>query len=400
MKITNVEAFVLGSNPCEENPYGWRPIGCRIHTDEGIFGDGEAAICYGYGAPAAYGMIRDLAKKLIGLDPLNIDAIWDMMYNTTFWGQNGGPIIFAGISAIDIALWDIKGKFYNAPLYMLLGGKHRDKLRAYASQLQLGWPEQGTKFYQLCPKPEDYARNVKLAVAEGYDAVKIDFFQTELDGKQMDYRKQKGLLPLKLLEVIDQRMAAAREAAGPYVDIIVENHSLPDANGAVQIAKIAEKYNIFYFEEPNTPSPKTLRYIERNVNVPISNGERLYTRWQYAPYFEDGTVQIIQPDIGNSGGITETRKICDMAHIYDVSVQAHVCASPLSTDVATHLETAIPNFCIHEHHVCHRMAFNQGFTKYNRQPVNGFIEAPDLPGIGNEFLQEAIDRALEYDNIK
>ena len=137
MKITQIDIM---TPHIQENPM-WRPILCRIHTDEGIYGDGEAALAYGIASPAAAGMIRDLATLIIGMDPLDSEVIWDKLYKSTFWGQNGGPVVFAGISALDIALWDIKGKAFNVPVYKLLGGKRRDNLRTYASQLQFGWSD-------------------------------------------------------------------------------------------------------------------------------------------------------------------------------------------------------------------------------------------------------------------
>ena len=136
MKITKVEILHLKTKL--KNGH-WRPIVCRIHTDAGIYGDGEAALAYGEAQSAAFGIVQNFAKLIIGMDPLDHEIIWDKLYRTTFWGQNGGPVIFAGISAIDIALWDIKGKYYKAPIYQLLGGKRRNSLRAYASQLQFGW---------------------------------------------------------------------------------------------------------------------------------------------------------------------------------------------------------------------------------------------------------------------
>lgn len=382
MKITSVDVVQIKT----VSP-GWRPVVCRVYTDEGIYGDGEAALTYCTGAPGAFGMVKDLASLIIGMDPLDNEVIWDKLYKTTFWGQNGGPVVFAGISALDIALWDIKGKFFNVPLYKLLGGKKRDKLRAYASQLQLGWHENEDN-YTLAFRTDDYVKESKRAVAEGYDAIKIDFFNTDRDGTMLSSEQQTRLLKPYYVQLIEERVSAVREAVGPNVDIIMENHSLPDALSAVQLGQAVEKYNIFYFEEPNTPTPKLTKYIHDMVNIPIASGERIYSRWQYAQYFENLSLQVIQPDIGNCGGLTEAKKICDMAYTYDVSVQAHVCASPLSTDVALHLESVIPNFVIHEHHICHRLNFNHNITLYNNQPVNGYIAPPDRPGIGNEFTEE------------
>ncbi|MGN8817975.1 mandelate racemase/muconate lactonizing enzyme family protein [Oribacterium sp. HCP28S3_H8] len=396
MKISKIEVFRLPTANSKQNS----PIGCRIYTDTGLYGDGEAGMAYGIGGDAAASMIVDLAQLVIGMNPLQTELIWETMYKRTFWGQNGGPVIFSGIAAIDVALWDIKGKYFGVPVYELLGGKVRDRLRAYASQLQFGWGMVGESENLWAVKPEDYAHNVKLAVAEGYDAVKIDFFDRDEDGKPLSFLDTTGFLTPKQYKMVEARMAAAREAAGDDVDIIMENHSYPDALGAAQLGKLAEKYHILAFEEPNTPTPQTVEYIAKHTSVPIANGERLFSRWQYAEYFKRNLLQLAQPDVGNCGGITETKKIADMAHAFDVGVQVHAAGSPLTTDVAIQLECTLPNFIIHEHHVCNRSDTSVGLTKYNRQPVNGYFEIPDLPGIGNEFLRSAIEKATFYKVIE
>lgn len=401
MKITKVDVF-LEKAPVEHP--GWRPILCRIYTDEGIYGDGEAALAYGIAAPAAFGMIRDLATLIIGMDPLDNEVIWDKLYKCTFWGQNGGPVVFAGISALGIALWDIKGKYFNVPIYKLLGGKRREKLRTYASQLTYGW---GPGTNHKCCKPEEYAENCRIAVAQGYDCVKLDFFNYDVDGtvwngpgnaergESMAGEVQARLLSPYYVKVVEDRVRACREAIGPAVDIIVENHSFPDANSAIQLGRALEKYNIFYFEEPNTSSPKTAKFISDKLNIPLSHGERIYSRWQYAPYFENQSVQVIQPDLGNCGGITEGKKICDMAYTYDVNVQAHVCASPLSTSAALQLEAVIPNFVIHEHHQINLEEFNKRLCTVDWQPVNGSFMVPEGPGLACEISEYALTEGVD-----
>jgi L-alanine-DL-glutamate epimerase-like enolase superfamily enzyme len=381
MKITQIDVMQVNT----ARP-GWRPVITRIHTDEGIYGDGEAALAYGVASTAAFGAVKDYAELIIGDDPLEHEIIWHKLYKNTFWGQNGGPVLFAGIAALDIALWDIKGKYFNQPVYKLLGGKFRDKLRSYASQLQFGWgPE-----HQTLGKTSDYAAVSKKAVAEGYDAVKIDFFTFDRDERRFEKEEMTRLLSPYYLDLIEERVAAVREAVGPKVDIIVENHSNPDANGAVQIGLRVKKYNIFYFEEPNTPTPKLAKVIGDRIGIPIAHGERVYSRWQYAPYFENSSVQVIQPDLGNTGGITEGKKIADLAYVYDVNVQAHVCASPLSTAAALHFEAAIPNFVIHEHHRNNLTAYNKELCIHDYQPKDGYFEVPELPGLGNEFSEKAL----------
>ena len=384
MKITQIDIM---TPHIQENPM-WRPILCRIHTDEGIYGDGEAALAYGIASPAAAGMIRDLATLIIGMDPLDSEVIWDKLYKSTVWGQNGGPVVFAGISALDIALWDIKGKAFNVPVYKLLGGKRRDNLRTYASQLQFGWSDHAETLTTL----DEYREVSKKAVAEGYDAIKIDFFTyAPEDGRRYTDEDCTRLLSPKLVEVVESRVAAVREAIGPNVDIIMENHSRPDAQSAVQLGRAVQKYNIFYFEEPNTPNPKTAKFISSKLSMPIAHGERVYSRWQYAPFFEDQSIQVIQPDLGNCGGLTEGKKICDMAYVYDISVQAHVCASPLSTAVALHLESVIPNFVIHEHHTNNLKPWNKELCTVDWQPVDGKFKVPEGPGLGCEFTDKVLN---------
>ena len=387
MKIVKVDVMQLGTDVRPD----WRPIVCRIYTDEGIYGDGEAAMAYDVGALGAFGMLQELAKMVIGMDPLDNEVIWDKLYRSTFWGQNGGPVTFSAISAIDIALWDIKGKYFKVPVYKLLGGKKRDNLRCYASQLQFGWGEVRIP----ARTPEDYAKNAKKAVAEGYDAVKFDFFlYDEKDGFFND-NDRLGLLSKKYLNIVEKRIAAVREAVGPDVDIIMENHSYTDAQSALQLGKMAEKYDIFCFEEPTTPYPKITKYMSDKLNIPIATGERIYSRWQYAQYFENCSVQMIQPDFGNCGGITEGKKICDMAYAYDVGVQGHACGSPLSNVVALHLECVIPNFVIHEHHAVNLTPYNKSYCIYDYQPVNAKFKVPELPGLGNELSESAINNSVK-----
>ncbi|MDR1766285.1 MAG: mandelate racemase/muconate lactonizing enzyme family protein [Lachnospiraceae bacterium] len=384
MKITKIDILKAKS-------FGGS-IWVRIYTDEGIYGDGEAGLAYGAGQHAAFGILQDFAPLLIGADPLDHEVIWTKLYRETFWGQNGGPVIFAGIAAFDIALWDIKGKYFKVPVYKLLGGKHREKLRAYASQLQFGWSETRGPL----GGPEAFAEVAKEAVAQGFDSIKANFIAFGPDGGDpargaggawLDNRFQTQLLTPKWADLFIDRVAATREAVGPNVDIIIENHSKTDANGAVQIGKRLEQFNIFYYEEPTTPNPKTFRYIKDEVGIPLASGERIYSRWQYQPYFENSSLQVIQPDIANTGGITEAKKIADAAYAYDVAVQYHVCGSPIIIAATLQLETVIPNFIIHEHHF--PKAVSKKYAIYDYQPQDGYIEVPELPGIGNELSEYA-----------
>lgn len=379
MKITKVDVFYVDD---KANPIIHQVL-CRVYTDNGLYGDGEAAMSYGVGAMAAFGMVQDLANLIIGMDPLENEKIWDKMYRTTFWGQNGGGVFTAGMSALDIAIWDIKGKYFGVPIYTLLGGKLNDNLRTYASQLQFGWTTRMGAMFTL----EEYIAAAKRAIADGYDAIKVDFFtfkeRPELGG--YSDKDRTTLLTPKNLRTVVERVKAVRETVGPDVDIIMENHSYLDVNTAIQLAEAVKPYNIFYFEEPNTPDPDTAVRIAEKVSIPIASGERIYTRWQYEKYFKTQSLHVAQPDMGTCGGFTEVKKICDLAYMYDVAVQIHGCGSPISTAASLQMEAAIPNFVIHEHHQCNLTPGNIKLCKYDYQPVNGRFKVPDLPGLGQEL---------------
>ena len=391
MKITKVEIYQLGT---ELYPR-WRPVVCRIYTDAGIYGDGEAALAANIGGIAAIDALRDFSEFIIGLDPLEHEVIWDLLYRGNWGPQNGGPVIYGAISAIDTALWDIKGKYYRVPVYSLLGGKRRDDLRCYASQLQFGWRKE-----EPIRTPEDYARVAKLAVEDGYDAVKIDFLQYNESGERFSADERTGFLTPAVRNVFASRLAAVREAIGPEVDIMVENHGYTDAQSVLQIAKLCEGYDVLCLEEPTAATPELTAYVASRTNIPIATGERIYSRWQFAPYLEQHSVQLLQPDIGNCGGITEIKKIADMAYVYDVGIQCHVGGTPLAVAAALQVEAVIPNFVIHEHHEMYLLSYTRELCVYDDQPVRGRFWIPDRPGIGNEFSEKALQKAARKEVVQ
>ena len=254
--------------------------------------------------------------------------------------------------------------------------------------------------FDVCVGIDDYKRCAEVAMQEGFDAVKVDFLEREDDGSVVAAGKQDSILDPPMLERACRRMEAVRETVGKDVSIIVEAHSHNSATGAVQLANALEKYNVFFYEEPNTPNAITTKYIAEHTNVPLASGERIYSRWQYVPYLQDGSLRVLQPDIGSAGGITEVKKICDMAHVYDVWVQPHVCGTPLSTFAALQVEAVIPNFIIHEHNSNLRSRSQLGITKYNIHPENGYFEVPDAPGLGNEIIPEAYEKASQIEIIQ
>lgn len=385
MKITQVEIFDIH---CPDRTV-WNPVFVRITTDEGISGVGEAGLAYDLGHSAAAAMIKEFAEEmLIGFDPFQTELLWARMLRESFWGLGGGPVVYAAMSAIDTALWDIKGKALNLPVYQLLGGKVNPELRTYASQLQFDWD---TEFARL-NAPEEFGMAAEKAIAEGYDCVKVDPIMYDKDG--VTHFDRTKIFTNPEMKLFRARMQAIRDAVGDDVDIIFECHSLPGATTAIQLGEIVDEFRCMYYEEPvNYLNPDLHAKVAAKVKTPLAGGERLYNRWQVKPYLDAQSLDVLQPDVGLCGGLTETKKVCDMADVADVRIQAHVCGGPVATAAALHLETAIPNFLIHEHHTYAIKPWNRELCIQDYQPENGVFKVPELPGLGIELNDEIVNRS-------
>ncbi len=389
MKITSVDVIKARmSSDRASDGTRWNPTFVRVNTDEGISGFGEVGLAYSDGIDAGFGICMDFARCIIGMDPLAIEKVWDRLHRGTFWGQGGGGVVFAGMSAIDMALWDIKGKYCNLPVYQLLGGKTRDKIRAYASQVQFDWAPVSRNLATA----DEYRQVTKKVMADGYDALKVDPLGVAMNGEwEWDFA---GILSNQHIDMAVERVAAICETGGSSMDIIIELHAQTDVNGAIQLGKELEPFKCFYLEEPTQSlNPGMFKQIAEKVNIPLAAGERIYSRWGYRPFLEDRSLSVIQPDLGNCGGITEGKKICDMARVYDVSVQPHICGGPIATAAALQLEAVIPNFIIHEQHQYALIDENIALCKYDYQPKNGYFDVPDRPGLGNELTEETLKKA-------
>jgi galactonate dehydratase len=347
------------------------------HSDQyrrGISGVGEVALAYGVGNAAGVGMARNLAEKfLIGANPFQIEQIWDIMYRHTFWGQGGGPVVFGGMSAIDEALWDIKGKALGVPVYELLGGRCWDQLRVYAN----GW-------YRRAVTPEEYAQAALKVVEDGYTAMKFDPFAITPDGK---WQYPKRALDRERANLAYDRVKAVREAIGPNVDILVEVHGNLGTTSAIQMGKRLEELDTFFYEEPvDALNVDSMKKVSENVNIPIAAGERLYTRYGFRQYIEQQVIDILQPDVGLAGGIGETKKIATYAETYSLHVQPHNCAGPVATAAAVQVDVCIPNFIIQEWFPYREQA-NYALVKEHleHQVVDGYWPVSDAPGLGVEL---------------
>ena len=234
MKVKSVEIFDVQMEKSISIP--WHPVLVRVNTDEGISGVGEVGLAYGVGHAAGAQAAKEIVERFVlGADVFRREALWETVYRSSFWAQAGGNMVFAGLSAIDTALWDIQGKALGVPCYQLLGGKTNTRLRTYASQLQLGW---GDEYLQL-GSPADYGRSAEAARRQGFDCVKVDPVIMDEEGNRIaSHAKYFSQSQLRLYK---ERMAAIRSALGPDADIILEVHSLTTGPTAVQLANALEE---------------------------------------------------------------------------------------------------------------------------------------------------------------
>ena len=313
------------------------------------------------------------------------------MYDHTFWAKGGGPIVFAGMSAVEQALWDLKGKALGLPVYEMLGGKYRDSVRVYAN----GWSFRAST-------PDEFARAAEQTVKDGYDAIKLYPLSTALD-VPLSTSKQ-GIFRHVSLRSIDRdfenlafaRVKAVRDAVGSEIDVLVDMSASLTTDVIIRLGRRMEELDLFFFEEPVDPfDVEALKKVSEHVNLPIAVGERLYTRHGFRPVMERHAADILQPDIGNTGGIMETKKIAAMAEAYNMRIQPHVCASPVSTAAALQLDACISNFVIQEiypyrnpeHYEIVDHAPEKEI-KDSRMPIS------DRPGLGVELVDELVRPSL------
>ena len=342
----------------------------EIITDEGLSGWGEPVI--EGRADTVATAVKELSRYLIGNNPLNIEDIWQAMYRTGFY--RGGPEVMSAISGIDQALWDIKGKYYNAPIYELLGGKCRDKLRVYS--------------WVGGDRPGDLENGVKVLVESGCTAVKMN------GTEEMHY-----IDSFSKVEAVCKRVEIVRETGGENLDIAVDFHGRVHKTMAKVLAHALEPYHLMFIEEPVlSQNNEALREIANHTSTPIATGERMFSRWDFKPLFEAGYADIIQPDLSHAGGISEVRKIATMAEAYDVAVAPHCPLGPIALAACVQLDACTPNVFIQEQSL--GIHYNKGadLLDYLKNPDvfkfnNGFIDIPNGSGLGIEINKDKIIEA-------
>ncbi len=316
--------------------------------------------------------MKELSDYLIGKNPLAIEDHWQVLYRGGFY--RGGPILMSAISGIEQALWDIKGKFYQAPVYEMLGGAARNKIRVYS---WIGGD-----------RPNDVAAAAREKVAAGFTAIKMN--ATE----EMNY-----IDTTSKVEAVVNRIAAVRESVGKDIGIGMDFHGRVHKTMAKTLVKELEPYRPMFIEEPVLPeNNEALREIARHTSSPIATGERQYTRWGFKQLLIDGYVDIIQPDLSHAGGISECKKIAAMAEAFDVAVAPHCPLGPIALASSLQLDACTPNAIIQEQSL--GIHYNEGsdLLDYLVDPavfkyVDGFVEIPQGPGLGIEVNEEVVQEA-------
>lgn len=334
----------------------------EVRTDTGVVGIGQSGT---WAYPEAVGAVVDAFRTyLIGQDPLRIEHHWQHMYRM---GPFRGNILHGAISAVDIALWDIKGKHYGAPVWDLLGGRCRDKVRLHKLVLGSGHA------------PEFVSAFVKEAVAEGFTAVKFDPLPFGC-----------GDIPLpKLVSIVRDVVAAAREAAGIETDLILEYARKLNPLQALPVTNaVAEFYPLFIEDPIQIDSIQSQGEVASRLQLPIGNGERLTSIWEFRELLERGGPQYVRPDLGMGGGLTHCKKIAAVAESYHSAVVSHNWLGPLLTAAAIHLDISIPNFVVQEYSVDDETAPENKMFRTSLRRDGGYMLVPEAPGIGVEFVHE------------
>lgn len=363
LKITDVRtAEVIG--------HGYQ-LHVRIYTDEGIFGHGEGTDAVRGGVP----LVRQWRQFLVGQDPLNVDFLFERIRTTgIFAGAQGGQYV-AALSAVETALWDLAGKALGVPVYQLLGGKMRDRIRIYCdSQTE---------------DPADPQAPAKLAQIRdlGFTAVKIDIDEAN---DPMRWDRVNWTASNAEIDHMVRKMAFVRESFDKRVDLAVDMHGRYDATTGKRVAKEAEPFKLLFLEEPvPAENVDAMRDIRESTSTPICCGENLFLRHGFREVLEKRAADIIMPDLQKCGGLLEGRKIADMAHVYYVPFAPHCVVSPIGTMASCHVCAAVPNFLVLEWHWIQRLELWRNFVQQGDILEKGFVTLPDRPGLGVDMNEEA-----------
>ena len=356
MKVTDLKIF-----PVDCFRTNWMFV--KVYTDEGIDGVGEATL--EYKEKALTGAVEHIRTYLVGKDPRQIERHVHDIYRDAYW--RGGPVLMSALSAVEMALWDILGKSLGVPVYQLLGGKVRDRVRIYVN----GW-------FSGAKTPQEFGEKAKIAVQRGVTAMKWDpFGKNDLDISNRELNTS--------LECI----AAVREAVGPEVDLLIEGHGRFNIPTSIKIARELEPFHPLFFEEPVPPDNlEALKAVRDKSPIPLAAGERLYGLRSFQELFRLGAADYVQPDVSHAGGILELKKIAALAEGCYIPFAPHNPSGPVANAASLQLAACCNNFAILEimySDVTWRREICDEALTY----ADGYLDIPDRPGLGISIDENA-----------
>lgn len=390
MKLTGVKPFSVKTAPPNLGGLVWLFV--KLETDEGISGWGETAVLFTlYGLEPGYEkMVHNIFDTYLkGKNPMDREPLNKLLYSSVT-AQHPDYVMMGIVSAFDIAMWDICGKFFNTPVYNLLGGKCRDKVRTYTYLYNLD-PE-GTLLDATSDWTQNPARLAELAaqrVEEGFTAVKFDPIRQALPGTLPPAPWE---LTMAEYDFAEEAIRRIREEVGNKADICIGTHGQMTPAVSRRLAKRVEKYDPLWLEEPCPPENfKEMARIARSTSIPIATGERLVTIHDFQKLFEEGACAIAQPDVGSCGGITACKQIATLAEAHYVLMAPHVWGGPVITAAALQIDANIPNFLIQESIYKSRHFFDE-IVKEPFYWEDGYLVVPDRPGIGIELDEKKLEK--------
>jgi galactonate dehydratase len=375
MRVTNVRAYHVPTG-------GVRPVLVEVQTDEGVSGWGEAAVAYGLGARAAVGMVADVAHRVIGADPRYPRHVYHHLYDNSFWAKGGGAITFAAISAIDQALWDIKGKGAGMPIYEFFGGAFAERAQVYAN----GWNYH-------CNDVEDWAKAAERPLKDGYRILKAYPLATQQPGRTLTHVQRRMLSPEDMTRALD-RIRGLKNVVGDQAQLMIDLSGGLNNDQLLRILDLCEELEVMWVEEPlDAFNLDGLKKLAGRFRFPIAAGERVYTRNGFRSLLDTGAIDVVMPDVGNCGGIFELVHIAAMAEAYNARVSPHNCASTLCTAASLQVWAACANAMPLE--IYPYLPLSDGYVQVLTNPPeerikDGYLDVSKDSGLGASVDEAAL----------